>query len=146
MNIDPIKLFLRLSKQSKDGFSCAQMIMATALQDEEKENADLLRAVGGLNMGYWYNGGPCGALTGGCCMLSYYAGKGEADELEDPCIQEMLAEYVQWFNEKAKADYGGTCCDTILDGDPNNKMIRCPMLIQTCYLKAMEILEKYEVL
>ena len=74
------------------------------------------------------------------------AGDAEADELEDPRIQEMLAEYVQWFNEKAQLEYGGTCCDTILDGNPDNKMIRCPMLIQTCYLKVMEILEKYEVL
>ena len=63
-----------------------------------------------------------------------------------PEIQEMLAEYVQWFNEKAQLEYGGTCCDTILDGNPDNKMIRCPMLIQTCYLKVMEILEKYEEL
>lgn len=146
METDVMKLFLRLAQQSANGFSCAQILMATALQDEEKENPDLLRAVGGLNMGYGYNGGPCGALTGGCCMISYYAGKGEPEELEDPNLEEMLGEYARWFNGKAGGEYGGNCCDAILDGDKNNKLVRCPMLIQECYLKVMEILRKYEVL
>lgn len=145
MEVDVIKLFLRLAQHSTNGFSCAQMLMAATLQDEEKDNPDLLRAVGGLNMGYGYNGGPCGALTGGCCMISYYCGKGEPEELEDPNLEEILGEYVRWFNEKASKEYGGSCCDTILDGDKNNKLIRCPMLIQECYLKVMELLEKYEV-
>lgn len=146
MEIDRIKLFLRLAQHSQNGFSCAQILMATVLQDESKENSNLLRAVGGLNMGFGYNGGPCGALTGGCCLISYYAGKGEPEELEDPALEEMLGEYVHWFNEKASKEYGGTCCDAILDGNKDNKMIRCPMLIQECYLKAMEILEQHEVL
>lgn len=146
MEIDSVNVFVRMMKQSVAGFNCAQLIMGTALQDEQKENSDLLRAVGGLNMGYNYHGGPCGALTGGCCLISYYAGKGEAEELEDPCLEKMTGEYVAWFRDKSSTEYGGESCDAILDRDNDNKMLRCPMLIQESYLKAMEILEKYEVI
>ena len=127
---------------SAQGFQCAQIIMIIALESEGKENTDMIRAVGGLNMGFYDFSGPCGSLTGACCLISYFAGKGEKDELADVALSEMLAEFSAWF----KNSYGGQICIDILDGDTNNMMSRCPDIVQNSYSKAMEILNKYGAL
>jgi len=127
---------MRMLELSAQGFQCAQILMILALESDDNENADLIRAAGGLNLGLSDTSGPCGALTGGCCFISYFAGKGDKDELEDPALKEMLSEFTSWF----KTTYGGQICTEILDGDIKNMMTRCPDIVQNSYSKAMEIL------
>ena len=134
--------FLKILKLSNEGFQCAQILMIMALEAEGKENEDLIRAAGGLNVGLSDMSGPCGALTGGCCFISYFAGKGAADELEDPAFNEMLAEFTAWFKEA----YGGNVCTDILGGDMSNMPLRCPDIVQSSYDKVMEILTGNEVI
>ena len=129
---------LQLSRQ---GFQCAQILLILALESEGKENADLVRAVGGLNMGLSDKSGPCGCLTGCCCLISYFAGKGADEELEDPACSDMLTEFTSWFKEEYDELYGGHTCNGILDGDAKNMLTRCPDIVRASYLKAMEILQ-----
>ena len=131
--------FMKMLKLSSEGFQCAQILMILALESEDKKDEDLVRAVGGLNVGLSDTSGPCGALTGGCCFISYFAGKGETDELEDPAYKEMLSEFTAWFREK----YGDCAtCTSILDGDTRNMLTRCPDIVSSSYAKVMEILEE----
>ncbi|WMT83604.1 C-GCAxxG-C-C family protein [Terrisporobacter mayombei] len=51
--------------------------MKIILDLEGKENPDLIRAMGGLIGGLGFNQKICGALTGGVCILGYFASKGE---------------------------------------------------------------------
>ncbi len=139
-------LFDRMLELSKEGFFCAQILLKLALESEGKDNPDLLRAMGGLNGGLGFSGNVCGALTGGCCLISYYAGKGEAEELEDQHCNAMIAELVRWFSEECVIDYGGNSCNIILDGNPGNKMQRCPGIVEQVYLKAMDLLAQNGVL
>jgi hypothetical protein len=81
------------------------------------------------------------AMTGGCCVLSYFAGKGESDELEDPELNAMIAEYVDWFKSKHNAAYSGHTCSAILGGDTKNKMFRCPQTVESSVEKVFEILQ-----
>jgi len=134
--------FDRMLKLSREGFQCAQILMILALESDDEENSGLVRAAGGLNMGFSDMSGTCGALTGGCCFISYFAGKGEADELEDPAYKEMLSKFASWF----RAEYGGQICTDILGGDAKNMIDRCPDIIQTTYAKAIEILEENGVI
>ena len=69
-------LFERMLELSGQGFYCAQILMILALESEEKEDPDLIRAMSGLNGGLGFSGRVCGALTGGCCFLGYFLGKG----------------------------------------------------------------------
>jgi len=128
---------MRMLELSAQGFQCAQILMIHALELDDKEDAGLVRAAGGLNTGLADTSGPCGALTGGCCFISYFAGKGDKDELEDPAYREMLVEFTAWFKEA----YGSQICADIIDGDASNIMTRCPGIVQAAYSKAMEILE-----
>jgi len=135
-------LWLDMLKLSKEGFRCAQILMILALKQESEENQSLIRAAGGLNVGLADMSGPCGALTGACCLISYFAGKGEADELEDPALPAMLSEFSTWFSgEHAKPD-GDYSCSALLDGELQNMRERCPGIVQGAYLKAMEILDE----
>ena len=114
-------VFGRMLELSRKGYFCAQILMQLALDAEGKDCPELIRAMGGLNAGIGFSGGPCGALTGG-----------ERDA--------MLREFHDWFRERT-AEYGGESCDRILAGDPSNQLRRCPALVQEVYGKCVELLE-----
>ncbi len=138
-------LFDRMLELSRQGFFCAQIMLQLALEAEGKEDPDLIRAMGGLNGGVGNTGGVCGAFTGGACLLSYFAGKGEPDELEHPELDAMIAELSEWFREYT-AEYGGTACMQILENDRRNQIQRCPLIVQAVFEKCMELLEGHGVL
>ncbi|MDD4716024.1 MAG: C-GCAxxG-C-C family protein [Oscillospiraceae bacterium] len=135
-------MFGKLLELSQKGYFCSQILILLALEEEEKENPDLVRAMGGLCGGMGFSGGVCGCLTGGACLLGYYLCKGEDDEMEDERANEKIAQFVRWFEEEAGGKYGGTACSCILDGNPANKMTRCPGIVQHTYEKVMEILSE----
>lgn len=128
------------------GFECSQIMMILALEMEEQENHDLVRAMGGLTGGMGRTGGCCGALTGGAAVLGYFTARGEEDELEHEHSQAMIAAYVSWFEKTAAARYGGSDCRSIIQGDFSKCMMVCAPLVQECFEKVMEILTEYGVL
>lgn len=135
-----MELFDRMLELSGRGFYCAQILLILALEAEGKEDPDLIRAMGGLNGGMGFSGNACGALTGGCCLLGYFCAKGEEEELEDPQMTEIIQEFVNWFKNFTGEDYGGWDCRDILEGDPSNKLKRCPELVEGVFTKCMELL------
>ncbi len=140
-----MELFDRMLELSGQGFYCAQILMILALESEGKEDPDLVRAMSGLNGGLGFSGNVCGALTGGCCFLGYFCGKGEAEELEAPEASSVIREFVDWFRAFAEESYGGTACEDILEGDPSNKLKRCPEVVEGVFLKCMELLSKHRL-
>lgn len=135
-------LFDRMLELSSQGYYCAQILMILALEMEGKENPDLIRAVSGLNGGLGFCGELCGALTGGCCLLGYFTGKGEKEEIEDPDSSHMIKELVNWFKENIGSAYGGCRCEEILEGNPANKMQRCPEIVEGVFTKCLELLQE----
>ena len=131
----------RMLELSRQGFYCSQIMMLLALESEGKEDPDLIRAMGGLVGGIGNSGDLCGTLTGGACFLSYFAGKGEAEEIEHPKLDEMIRAYMEWFRDYT-AEYGGTSCKCILQGDERNKIQLCPVLIRDALEKCMALLEE----
>ena len=135
-------LFERMLKLSSQGFACAQIMMILTLEAENKEDPDLIRVLGALNNGFRDNGLVCGAFTGGACMLSYYAGQGESDEVADPDYDAMTQELFTWFDDTIGEQYGGITCPVILEGDMSNKLTRCPDIVERAFNKTIEILDE----
>ena len=138
-------LFDYLLELSQKGYFCAQILMKLALELDGKEDPDLIRAMSGLNGGLGFCGRDCGALTGGCAALGYFAGKGEDEELESSELKPMIAKYVAWFDERS-SKLGGASCEAILQGDATRKMSVCPQLVADCYEKLIEILREHRVI
>ena len=88
------EIYMEMLELSSKGYYCSQIIMKIILELEEKENSDLIRAMGGLIGGLGFNQKICGALTGGICALGYFASKGEDEEIEDENLNKMIKELI----------------------------------------------------
>jgi C_GCAxxG_C_C family probable redox protein len=131
-------LLFRMMELKSRGFYCSQIMMLLALDNQEKTNPDLIRAMAGLAFGIG-SGDVCGALTGGACIFSLYSGKGTDDEEENYRMMGMLQDLGDWFRETYTEAYGGIRCDLITeDGTLRNE--RCGAIVAATYQKVMEIL------
>lgn len=132
---------IRLMQLSKQGYACAQILLIMGLEARGEENPDLVRAMSGLAYGCGDGRGTCGALTGGCCLLGVYAGKGTDSETQSDRFALMLAGLTEWFAETAGAADGAVSCDVIAGGEgPAASLQRCGELVSQTYAKIMEIL------
>ncbi|AJE03546.1 DVU_1555 family C-GCAxxG-C-C protein [Geobacter pickeringii] len=134
-------LFFRLVKLKAKGYCCAQIIVLLALETLGKANDDLVKSVGGLCYGIIGSGEACGALSGGACLISLYAGKGGEEEMPHERHMTMLSELSEWFKGRADAQYGGTRCLDILEKFPNQGI--CGQIVAETYGKCMEILASH---
>jgi C_GCAxxG_C_C family probable redox protein len=131
-------LLFRMMELKAKGFYCSQIMMLLALDNQDKTNDDLVRSMAGLAFGIGI-GDACGALTGGACILSLYAGKGTEEEEEHFRLMGMLQELGDWFRETYEGQYGGISCDAISeDGALRNE--RCGGVVAATYQKVLEIL------
>jgi hypothetical protein len=133
----------RVFELSLQGFSCSQILAIMALEEQGKEDPLLVRAMSGL-LGGMGCGKTCGTLTGACCVLGMYAGRGSIDENEDGLLTVMLAELVEWFETEYGARYHGTDCDDITGKDPGQRLSRCPQMIAETFKKLCEILTLHD--
>ncbi|MFA6940945.1 MAG: DVU_1555 family C-GCAxxG-C-C protein [Clostridiaceae bacterium] len=137
----------RIFKLSSQGFCCTQTLIKMVLEDEDKENIDLIKAVHGLCGGIAYTKKACGLLTGGILVLGLYAGKGKAGE---PCSDDymtMMKEYNTWFEE----EFGSTDCQDLVgaqeirDEKGNiNYPVKCGETLTKCYIKVQQILMEHD--
>ena len=126
--------FDRIMELSREGLYCAQIMVQLALDAEGKENPELIEAVRGLCGGFAWSGGPCGALSGGACLLSLLGRGLEISERE-----ELVAEFHRWFAGRT-AQFGGEDCNDITGGDRGNMFSVCPGVIIDSYEKCVELL------
>jgi C_GCAxxG_C_C family probable redox protein len=124
---------------SLQGFNCSQILLAMGLEAQGKNNPDLVRSMSGLLAGLGC-GKVCGALTGGCCLLGLYGGKGSPEEQEDQRLYPMLSRFVEWFEQEYASRYGGTDCHDITHDDASLRTSRCPAIVIATFSKLKEIL------
>jgi len=124
------------------GYQCAQVLLLYALEAQGIENPDLIRAIGGLNSGISEYRSVCGCLSGGECLLSYFAGKGAEEEEMHAEYKEMAKELYDWFVEFNEDTVGSVICKDLLQNDFSQRARVCPILINYTLQKCLEILEK----
>lgn len=139
-------IFDRIMELSSYGYFCSQIMAILLLETVGEENPELVKAMGGLNGGVGYSNGCCGCMTGGCCVISYFTGKGEDLETDSPEHKPAMKEFVDWFKEEMEMEHGGTDCTDITEGNPANRVQYCPQIIAAAYEKCMEILQEKDIL
>jgi C_GCAxxG_C_C family probable redox protein len=130
----------RMREFKSQGFYCSQILLLQGMELQGKSNPDLVRSMQGLAGGLGFTGDICGALTGGTCLLGLYAGKGLAEEDEDPRLLFMIEDLVKWFRDEYGVHYNGIRCEQILNDDPANKTGRCPMIVAGTFQKIKDLL------
>jgi len=113
------------------GKCCTAALVQMALGKRRERNDQLLSAAEALCGGV-QTGRLCGALTGGALLINILA--------PDRAGREMIRELSRWFKEEFTPRYGGSDCKTILGGSDLNRGSRCPEVIETVFIKVMEIL------
>lgn len=112
------------------GYCCSQILGLLALQAQGREDADLIRALGGLCHGVAESGGACGILTGGACVLNLYVGRGADHETPHERAALVLSSFADWFIERSTGQYGGSTCAAILgEGAGKPDVSRCGGLL-----------------
>jgi C_GCAxxG_C_C family probable redox protein len=129
----------RIMELHLQGFGCSQILMQLALDARGETNPDLLRATNGLLFGLGC-GKICGALTGGCCVLGLYTGKGTSSEQVDDSLYPMDNRLVEWFEAEYSRQYGGIDCADITHNDPKLRLERCPQIMERTFDKVTELL------
>ena len=137
---------LRMMALAGTGYCCSQIMVVLALEGMGRENPDLVRAAAGLCHGVGGCEGPCGILVGGSAVLGLHAGKGTDDEEPDERLPLLLAEFADWFRERATAQYGGISCGAIL-GDECGKPdpSRCGPLLSEAYGQILDLLTAQDI-
>lgn len=135
----------RLLELAAQGMTCSQMLMIMALEEAGIECPEAVRTVTGLCGGLGYCGRECGALTGGCCVLSFFGGKGVPEEEPDLEFLTVIREYVDWFVKSYGEDDGTCSCQSILGGDFSMIQSVCMPIVADCFEKLMELMETYEI-
>ena len=143
---EPQDIMMRMLELTGQGYACSQILLMLAMELSGEENSGVVRAMAALNEGMCGTGRLCGCLTGGSCLLAYFAGKGLEDEQEHPMFRKMVADFSAWFDETWGKQYGGANCDDILEDNAANRMLRCPEIVQSSFEKCLELLEENQCL
>ena len=136
----------RMIQLAENKYNCSQIMMVLALEQEGKENTDLVRAMSGLGDGCGFFKETCGIMTAAAAILSWYAGKGADSETESEKLLPMLEEFGDWFQDEISEKYEGTRCKDIVGdivGTEEGKQICGGIIFQT-YGKVNEILAAYK--
>ena len=117
------------------GHCCSESIMAMFLEDTDKNNDDLVKAMGAF----------CGGLRQGlvCGTLASAAGViFVAAESYEQARDELCPDLMKWFLDR----YGSHSCADLLDGDETRKITLCPIIVEETYCKLVEMLEEAGIL
>ena len=132
----------RMIQLAENKYNCSQIMMLLALEQEGRENPDLVRAMSGLGDGCGFFNETCGIMTAAAAILAWYAGKGADSETESETLLLMLEELGDWFRQEiAEKQQDSRCKDIVGDlvGTEEGKQICGGIIFQT-YGKINEIL------
>jgi|WetSurMetagenome_2_1015567.scaffolds.fasta_scaffold1305256_1 hypothetical protein len=124
---------------SKKNYCCSQIMTILALKDLGRDDADLVRAMGGLCHCMAYSEENCGVLSAGACLIALCTGKGSDSESPRESLPRMISELVEWFRQRTEVPKGDAKCDDMLLWRPDKRS--CMTLILETYEKVLSILE-----
>ncbi len=143
----PNDILFQMVPLAQKGYCCSQILFLLALEAQDRKNPELVRAMAGLCNGLGHSGELCGVLTGGACLIAFYAGKGRDEEAEHDRLNLMISELTEWFRDHIVTEYGGMNCRNILKDTPDQKpdISRCANILAETYIQVMTILAENEI-
>ncbi len=135
-------LHTAMMEWAREGYCCSQIMILAGLAYTGRENPDLVASLGGLCKGGYVPWGTCGALSGACCLLGFYAGKGSSWEQKDPRLLFMAEELHRWFRERWGAGGERVGCGDILGDTAAPDPLSCSSMVASTLEKTLQLLEE----
>ena len=140
------EIAFRIFQLASDGYCCTQIMLKLVLEQEGRENVDLIKAVNGLCGGIGFSRGTCGVLIGGICIFGLYTGKGRVDEYKKKDFDRMIQNYMEWFKEEFQST---DCADIVGDellieaSGEQSYPVKCGAILEKGFNKVWEIMDEY---
>ena len=127
----PNEIESQLSFLLQQGYCCTEALVRLGLWLKGAENELLVKASSGLCKGM-HSGFTCGALTGGCMVLSMFD--------RNCAAREMIPELCEWFDTQYGMQYGSLNCEDLLGSQPPVSLDRCKPVIYAVAAQCVELL------
>src|SRR5512143_3975820 len=101
----------------RDGFNCAQSVLAAWAPEEGMDSTLALRVAGAFGGGLARMGLTCGAVTGALMVIGLQFGQVTPD---DPEAKQRAYALARQFAEQFAARHGSIACRDLLGGDIND--------------------------
>lgn len=139
-------LLIRMMGLGQQGYSCSQILLLAALEQQGQQNSGLVRAMAGLAYGCGTGRATCGALAGGCCLLAFLAAEEGDPQQPSEHLPAMLQALTDWFAERAGRPQMDLSCEAIVgEAGPSAARQACGRLVADTYAKAVEILANHGI-
>jgi hypothetical protein len=137
---------IKMLKYSSKGFSCSQIIILLGLELREESNPSLVKSMAGLSYGCGVGESACGVLSGACCLIALYTGKGTILEDNSEKLPIMLQELNEWFESTTGQKYGGITCNAIV-GEEGPEVSRniCAEILRETFTFTLDLLGRHGI-
>jgi hypothetical protein len=122
----------QVNKLLLQGYCCSQIIMKLGLDEMNRDNEELVKAMKGLCQGM-YAGTVCGTLSAASCLLFLLSMRNG---------QQLSRELTDWFKE----EFGSIDCPALLGDDPVGSSLKlCPVIIRRTFEEIMELAGRHNL-
>ena len=137
---------IQMLRFASKGYACSQIMALLALDRCKDSNPGLVRSMAGLAYGCGNGTGTCGVLTGACCVIGYFAGKGTDEEKQNEALMLMLEELTDWFDEKIGKRHSGITCQAIVgEAGPQASRNICANILSETYSRTLDVLSAHDI-
>ena len=137
---------IQMLRFASKGYVCSQIMALLTLDRCNESNPGLVRAMGGLAYGCGNGMGTCGVLTGACCVIGYFAGKGADEEKGNEDLMLMLEELTDWFEDEIGARHSGITCHAIVgEAGPEASRSICANILSETYTRTLTVLSDHGI-
>lgn len=137
---------MQMLRYASKGYACSQIVVLLTLDQCNASNPGLVRAMAGLAYGCGNGVATCGVLTGACCVIGYFAGKGTDTETGNEDLMLMLEEMNDWFQGRFGERHGGITCQAIVgEAGPQASRSICAGILSETYAQTLRILSDHGI-
>jgi hypothetical protein len=134
---------LRFASKS---YACSQIMALFTLGQCKHSNPGFIRGMSGLAYGCGGGTATCGVMTGACCVVGYFAGKGTDEEEGNEDLMLMVEELGDWFHDAFAAEHAGITCQAIVgDAGPQASRNICANILSETYSRTIKVLSDHGI-
>ena len=137
---------IQMLRFASKGYVCSQIMALLTLDRCQDEDPGFIRSMAGLAYGCGNGNASCGVLTGACCVIGYFAGKGTDEEKSNEDLMLMLEELTDWFEKQIGKRHSGITCQAIVgEAGPEASRSICANILSETYAQTITILSDHGI-